>query len=301
MNKTLILGGTFGDAVAVKLAKELNAELGSVYVRRFPDNEIYVRVESDVKDRDVVYVNSLCKSPNTALVETVLTVETLAELGASRIFLVIPYMAYARQDSRFLPGEAVSIRIVSKILDSLPINSLITVDMHLHRIRDIKELFKQVKAYNVTAMEELGNYVKANYSLKNPIVVGPDEEAEQWASTVAKVLDTDYIVLKKVRKGDEEVYVTSSKADLAGRDVVIADDIISTGGTIVKTIETLKKLGAEKFLVLCTHAIFSGTALSKIYTTGQVIDVVSTDSVPNPVAKVSVAKPVAKKLKELLG
>ncbi|MEM4953588.1 MAG: ribose-phosphate pyrophosphokinase-like domain-containing protein, partial [Desulfurococcaceae archaeon] len=126
-------------------------------------------------------MNSLQRNVNESLVEIVLTIDALKDLGAKEIIAVIPYMSYARQDARFNPGEAVSIQTIAKLFSLLKIDYLITIDMHLHRISDPNRLFN-TKFYNITGVKELAKYFKKKYEIRKEetIVVGPDEEAEQW-------------------------------------------------------------------------------------------------------------------------
>ena len=287
----ICLGGSHGTHLAVKLARILNVDFDAIEVRNFPDGEIYVRIIPEVKRRTVIYVNSLALKPNQYLVETILTIETLKDLEAEKVYAVIPYMAYARQDSRFKPGEAISIEIVAKMLSNTEVDEIITVDMHLHRIEDPQKLFK-VPFHNLTAMHEIAKYIRANYKLENPIVIGPDEEAEQWAKIVAGDLGLEYDVLEKERISGEEVIVKTRELNVQGRDIIVVDDIISTGGTVVETVKALRRLGAKRFLIACTHPLLVKNAYNRIVSLG-VEDIIGTDTVLSPISKVSVAPVIA--------
>lgn len=291
IEKPICLGGSSGVHLAVKISKILNLEYGEIEVKSFPDGEIYVRIIPEVENRNIIYVNSLALKPNQNLIETLLTIETLRDLGARRILAIIPYMAYARQDSRFKPGEAISIEIVAKFLSRIGIDEIITVDMHLHRIEDPQKIFK-IPIHNITAMHEIAKYIRANYKLENPIVIGPDEEAEQWAKIVAGDLGLEYDVLEKERISGEKVIVKTRELNVRGRDIIVVDDIISTGGTVVETVKALRKLGARRFLVACTHPLLVKNAYNRIVSLG-VEDIIGTDTVLSPISKVSVAPVIA--------
>ena len=218
------------------------------------------------------------------------TLYTLRELGARKLYAIVPYMAYARQDERFKPGEVVSIRVLAELFKTIDLDGLYTFDMHLHRISDPRELFGS-RFYNLSAVKAIAEYlVGRNLVSRDTVVVGPDEEAEQWASRLAGYLGgVEYTVLEKERISDEEVRVTTKTGvSLAGKRVVIVDDIISTGGTMVETINLLKKLGAKEIIVTCIHPVLAGNALYKIMRTNP-LDIVCTDTILSPVSKVSIA------------
>ena len=301
MPKPLVLGGSAGEHIAVKLAPLLNAELGEIEVKRFPDGETYIRILPDVKGRDVIYVNSLQKGPNDLVVETLFTVATLKELGAERVIAVVPYMSYARQDERFNPGEVVSIEVLGRLFRTVEPDMIYTIDMHLHRIGDPRKVFGP-SIRNLTAVRELGKYIKRYHDTSNSVVIGPDEESEQWAKVMADELGgVEYAVLEKRRLTAEEVVIeVKGGLDVKGRDVVIVDDIISTGGTMVEAIKALYKLGARSVIVAATHMLLVGKALPKILRLSPK-DIVGTDTVLSPVSKVSVAPVVAEALREDLG
>jgi len=287
--------------VAVQLARLLGAELGGVEVQRFPDGETYVRVLSDVAGRRVVYVNSLQREPNESLVETLLTLDALRDLGASEVHAVIPYMAYARQDERFKPGEAVSIATLAKLFRAVGPDSVYTVDMHLHRISDPAALFG-ARFRNITGVRELAKYVRAHHAerVRGGVVVGPDEEAEQWARTMAEELGLEYAVLEKRRLSPTEVRIEARGADVRGRPVVIVDDIISTGGTIVEAVRVLRGMGCGEVIVACVHPLLVGRAYQRLLQLG-LADLVGTDTVLSPISRVPVAPAIAEALSEVLG
>lgn len=299
MSAIVVLGGSRAEHVAVGLAKLLKAELGEVEVTRFPDGETYIRILPDVKGCRVVYVNTLQPSPNDALTETLLTLDALRDLGAREVHAVIPYMAYARQDERFKPGEAVSIATIAKLFKSLELDAIYTVDMHLHRITDPSKLFG-AKFRNLTGVHELANYVKHRPELReNAIVIGPDEEAEQWAKIMAEDLSLDYAVLEKKRYSATEVRIEARGADVGGKKAIIVDDIISTGGTIVEAAKVLRELGASGVAVMCVHPILSGNAYAKLQKLN-LLDLAGTDAVLSPISRIPIAPAIAEALKKEL-
>ena len=286
-----IVGGSSGRALATLVARELDLKVSGVEIKRFPDGEKYLRVDEDLAGQDVVIVQSINHEPDELLFEYFLLCDTIKDLGASKVIAVLPYFAYARQDSRFNPGEAVSFKTVTKLIEYVGTTELFSVDMHQHRIERPADVFR-IPAHNLTAAPLLAEYVKAKTSLEKPIVIGPDEESEQWASTAAKVIGADHDVLEKKRLGAEKVEITTRRLDVRGRDVLLIDDIISTGGTIIEASRILKSQGARRLIVACTHPILAQNALARIYESGAEI-VVGTDTVPSPVSFVSVAPLIA--------
>jgi ribose-phosphate pyrophosphokinase len=264
-------------------------------VRRFPDGEKYLRVLSEVKDQTVAVVQSIHHTPDELLFEYLLLTDALKDLGAKRVIAFMPYFAYARQDERFKPGEALSFKTVSKLIEGVGTDEIYTIDMHQHRVIKSSEAFK-IPAHNLSAMPLLADYVKKTGKLEKPLVIGPDAEAEQWAKVAAERLGTDYDVFEKKRLGDAYVEVRPRKSSAHGRDVLIVDDIISTGGTIVEAVRILLSQGAQRVEVACTHPILAPGALAKINAAG-VQDVVGTDTVPSPISRVSVAPLIAEQLR----
>ena len=247
--RRVVIGGSSSYVLAIKLARELNTPLLETDIKRFPDGEKYVRIDGDLEGVEAIVVQSMYLTPDEYLMEYFLMVEALKDSGAKKVIGMIPYFAYARQDKRFNPGEAVSLRTVSRLIETVGTDQLFTVDMHLHRVDDMSKIFN-IPAKNLTAIPDIARYIGANLSLENPLIIGPDEEAEQWAKIAAAQLETDYDVLEKKRISSTQVEITTRELEVKNRDIVIIDDIISTGGTIAKTIEVLKKKDANRIVCL---------------------------------------------------
>ncbi|MDG7044090.1 MAG: ribose-phosphate diphosphokinase [Nitrososphaerota archaeon] len=300
-SNSVVVSGSSNRALAYRIAAALGAENGQVEIRKFPDNEKYVRIASDVKGRSVVLVQSMAFNPDEYLVESILMTAALKGAGAKAVIAAIPYLAYARQDEKFKEGEVVSIELVAKMLRSSGVDGLITVDAHRHRIIDFSSIFGG-PSIDVSVMPQLGRYaIQAGFADSNTVVIGPDGEAEPWAASAAQSMNVkDYAALKKKRFGDEEVkVVTTRDIPLKGRRVLIVDDIISTGATIVEASKLLKESGAGQISVGCAHGIYVSDALYKIYKEG-ITNVFSSDSVPNQTTRVSVAQPIADGVKAIL-
>lgn len=291
-----IIGGSSSQVLALRVAKLLQVPFIDCEYKKFPDGEKYVRIEGDVEGYEVAVIHSMHHTPDEHLIEYFLLVDTLKDLGAKRVTGVIPYFPYARQDERFNQGEALSLKTVANLIEKIGTNKVITIDIHLHRIENINEIFR-VPAENLTAMPLLAQYIKENFNLDKPLIIGPDEEAEQWAKKIASILDAEYDILEKKRISSTEVEISPRQLQPQNRNIIIIDDIISTGGTLAKTVQLLKSKGAKTIIAACTHPILVDNALKKIYKAGAET-VIATDTVPSPVSRVTVAPLIAKALRE---
>ncbi|MEM2234661.1 MAG: ribose-phosphate diphosphokinase [Desulfurococcaceae archaeon] len=295
----LVLGGSNGEHLAIELSSIGAFELGSLEVRKFPDGETYVRVLTKVDGRTVVYINSLQRNVNEAIFETILTIDALRDLGAKEVIAVIPYMSYARQDARFNPGEAISIYTLAKMFKAVKIDHLITIDMHLHRISNPSDLFG-ANFHNITGVRELAKYFERTHDIENTVVIGPDEEAEQWAKVMSEELNgLEYAVLKKTRITAEKVVIETGGVNVAGKNVIIVDDIISTGGTIIEAVKALKELGAREIMVGAVHPLLIGNAYNRLLRL-RLKDLVGTNTILSPISKVSVAPAIYSELITIL-
>ena len=280
------------------IAKELGLEPQLLSHRLFPDGETYIRFPESVKDEVVVLVQTTAPNPDRKLMQLLFMARTAKDLGASRIVAVIPYLAYARQDKRFLDGEALSFDIVLGLLESAGVNDTVLIDVHnetvLKKIRERHEM----KIHNLTAIFHLAEYLKEN-TYEGAYSLSPDLGRSELVEKVSKVMGGGFSFFMKVR--DRYTGKTTMKVknlDLEGKDVVIFDDIISSGGTMARAIQGLKDQGAGKVAAVCTHALPVPGANEKLKNAGA-DKIVATDSVESIYETVSVAKLVADFLKTL--
>jgi len=271
----LVLGFTDSDEQAAGLATALDAPRACIDIHRFPDGESRVRLPTDLPEHVV-----LCRSlhyPNEKLVELMLAAGSARALGARRVTLVAPYLCYMRQDAAFEPGESVSQRIVGGFLAGL-FDNLITVDPHLHRVPDLPSAIPAHQALAVSAAPLMAGFLSA--CCDDPMLVGPDQESEQWVETVARVAGLDYVVARKTRRGDRNVEVRLPEHDYNGLDTVLVDDLASTGRTLAGAAAALRNAGAARVDALVTHALFVGDALETLMAAG-VAELWSSDSIPH--------------------
>jgi len=286
-----IIPGSASEDLAEKISKKLDEDLVPVERERFPDGEIYVRFGEDVEDERVVIVQSTCYPPNQNYMELFFIIDGAKDLGAEKVEVVMPYFGYARQDKRFEPGEAVSLNTVAKLLENSGADEVYTMDYHPQQMEETPEVF-EIPAHNLTASNLLAEHVKENFDLKNPVVLGPDAGAENWARRAGEAIGADWDFMIKKRLGSEEVEITLPEIDVEGRDILLVDDIISTGGTMCEAIRLLKENRARDVYACCTHPVLSGDALENIMEAGA-LEIIGTDTIESEVSKVSVSSVIA--------
>ena len=280
-----------GGSSSRDLAKELANELGCQYIQaastRFPDGECYTRIDNEKLDDDVIIVQNTY--PDSNLIEMFLLQNVVKNMGAKSITLVIPYFGYARQDRIFKPGEPESAKVVSTLLD-LNCDRIYTIDIHKE---DMLRFFK-CKSKDLKAAEAIAEYFKD----KNiDIVMSPDIGAAGRAKDVGTRLGVAYDFLEKTRLSGTEVKIKPASSDCNGKNILIVDDIIATGGTIIAATAQLKEAGAKSVTVACTHGVFVNNAIERL--TGSSLDgVLCCNTLENAVSHISVAKIIANALRE---
>lgn len=249
---------------ALSLAKRLDAEMGAVTLRRFPDGETYVRIETPVTGRETILVCTLSR-PDEKMLPLLLTAATAKDLGATRVGLVAPYLAYMRQDARFQPGEGITSRYIARLL-SQAVDWLVTVDPHLHRYRSLAEVYS-VPTRVVRAAPLIAQWIRNHVS--SPVVVGPDGESAQWAQVVADEAGAPSVVLNKTRRGDRDVEVSFPDAERwKGYTPVVVDDLISTAHTMIETVGHVKRAGLPAPICVAVHAVFAERAYADLVAAG---------------------------------
>ncbi len=258
---------------ARKLADALDMPCHIIQCHRFPDGENKITLPFELPGQ-VIFCRSL-NQPNEKLLEMLLTARTARELGAQNLTLVAPYLCYMRQDMAFQPGEAVSQPIVGSFLAEL-FDSVITVDPHLHRIQYLGQAVPARRAVSLSATNLMAEFLRDKFD--DPILLGPDSEAEQWVSVVASPSQWMYGVCNKIRHGDKDVEIALPELDFDGRTVVLIDDIASSGQTLAVAAKNCLAKNAAHVDVLVTHALFAGDCEQRLIQAG-VRNIWSSDSV----------------------
>jgi ribose-phosphate pyrophosphokinase len=280
----IIVSGSASVSLSKNLANEMGVRLANVESRRFPDDECYVRIHDSLDGEDVVMVQT--SYPDEKLIELFLLQDSIKEFDVGKLVTVIPYYGYARQDKKFNEGEPISAKTLAKHIQ-LSTDSMITVDIHEEGILN----WFDIPAKNISGMPQLGAYLK---DLAPDMIIAPDKGAQELAKMVAGVIGCEWDYLEKTRIDGETVQMKAKNLSVSERKVVIVDDIIATGGTIVKATEQLKSQGAKEVSAACTHGLFAKNALSRLQ--GVCDRVISTDTIENEASYVSVAKEIAKVL-----
>ncbi len=264
------------EAPGLALAAALGVPFGLVRGHRFPDGELLPTVPSPPST--VIVYRSLDR-PNDALMELILAAEAWRRLGARRLVLVAPYLAYMRQDAAFQPGQAISQRAVAGLL-SRTFDRLVTVNAHLHRTRDLTAVFT-IPADSLSAADAVASWL-AECGTRGAVLAGPDEESAPLVRATAEALGADWLTFEKHRRGDRDVRLALDHAErLRGRPVVLLDDICSSGATLAAAARRALDAGAAEVRVVVIHALFDRAAAELLRAAG-VAEVVSTFAVPHP-------------------
>lgn len=272
----LLLGFPSYRRPAQRLAQRAGLAYADVGVHAFPDGESLVRLPEQLPPRVVLCVS--LNEPNSRLVELELAAATALTLGAERLTLVAPYLCYMRQDAAFHPGEAVSQRIVGRLL-ARHFDTLVTVDPHLHRTRSLNEAVPVRRAISRSATSVMAQWLQRRTD--RPLLIGPDEESAQWVGALAAASGLGYGVARKTRRGDRDVQVELPDLAFAGRHVVLVDDVASTGNSLAEAARGLLARGAASVGAVVTHALFVEDAVPRLRAAG-VGEICSTDSVLHP-------------------
>ena len=298
----LIIGGSASQKLAANVAKELGETLCPLETKKFPDGERYVRIKGEV-EKNVTVIQSTGFPQDENLIELLFILRTLKDLGAEHIKVVVPYLGYGRQELRFKDGEAISAQLVSNLIEESGADEFISINLHEDSVRD----FFNIPTANLSAMPPIAEYIADK--VENPIIIAPDKGALGFAEEIAEILGCNCTYMSKVRLGPDKVEtrIVDVQCDFDSEDLdkvkkdskvnmVIIDDIIATGGTIVNAIGILKEHGAKSVDVCCVHPVLVNDAVLKIMAAGA-RDLSSTDTLTSDVSSISVAKLIADALR----
>ncbi|HVV65956.1 MAG TPA: ribose-phosphate diphosphokinase [Rhizomicrobium sp.] len=283
------------DAMAAKLCEAAGGDLCAIEARAFPDGETYLRLAGEIEGRSLALVCTLAR-PNDKILPLLFAADAARDLGARRIGLVAPYLAYMRQDRRFRPGEAVTSRPFATLVSGA-FDWLVAVDPHLHRYSSLGDIY-DIPARALHAGALLARWIAAN--VDDPFIVGPDEESAQWVAEVAQDSGCAFAVLRKQRLGDREVTIAARDLERIGdKTPVLIDDIVSSGETMIAAIAAVARASSRAPVCLAVHGIFADEAVARIEATGA--RVVSTNTAPNARGAIDVAPLLAPAIIDLAG
>ena len=294
MNNIIIFSFPGNKRFAHLLANKLHIEEGRFIIKRFPDGESYVRINSSVRGKIVILFCTL-NNPDKKILSLMFTAQTFKELGAKKIILISPYLPYMRQDKRFEAGEAVTSRLFAKFLSNW-VDYLITIDPHLHRVHHLSSIYS-IPVLTLHATNEIAQWIKVN--IQFPFLVGPDSESKQWVSEIANHIKAPYIICEKHRVSAHEVEMKVPLLSLTNETIIILDDIISTGSSMLAILKQLSGQGNKHVICLAIHPLFNKTTKDKLISLGAK-EIITCNTIQDTSNKINITELIAIHLKKLL-
>ncbi len=271
-----ILSGTSNPRLSNQISKQLKLKLINTNIKRFADGEIYIEINENIRGNSVFVIQSTSTPANDNLMELLLCIDALRRSSAKNITAVIPYFGYARQDRKVAPRTSISAKVVSNLITNAGANRIVTVDLHAGQIQG----FFDIPVDNLFTTPLFARYIKKKFKAKKLICVSPDIGGVQRTRGLATKIKADLAIIDKRRPVPGKSEVMNIIGDVRGKNCIIVDDIIDSGGTIVNAVEALKKAGALDVYVFITHAVLSGDAAEKIKKS-KIKKLIITDSIDN--------------------
>jgi len=274
MDKLAIFSGTGNKALTENICRELGVSLGGCDVGRFSDGETRVRIDENVRGKDVFIVQSTCYPANDNMMELLIMMDAFKRASARRITAVLPYFGYARQDRKDQSRVPITAKLIANLLDRAGADRILTIDLHAGQIQG----FFDIPLDHLYAVRIFSEYFSAK-KIKDMVVVSPDVGGIKMARAYAKRLEAGLAIVDKRRVSDVESEVMHIMGDVKGKNVVMVDDIVATAGSIVEAAAALKRNGAKDIYVAITHAVLSGPAIERIKGS-EINELVVTDTIP---------------------
>ena len=295
MNGMSIFCGNANQKLAEDICQRLSMPITEVLVGRFSEGEIRVQIKENIRGKDVFIIQPTCPPTNENLMELLILIDAARRASAKRITAVIPYYGYARQDRKDQPRVPITAKLVANLIYAAGTNRVLCMDLHANQIQG----FFDIPVDHLYAINVLCDYF-INKKLKNMVVVSPDVGGLKMARAYAKRLGADLAIVDKRRASPEKTEVMHVLGNVRGKNAIMVDDIIATGGSMIEAAEVLRKKGVKSLYAAVSHGILSGPALERIRNCSVLKEVVITDSIPlknpdkNPKVKVlSVAQLLA--------
>tara|TARA_Y100001970_G_scaffold256373_1_gene334047 strand:+ start:1315 stop:2247 length:933 start_codon:yes stop_codon:yes gene_type:complete len=271
-----ILSGTSNPSLSKSISKHLKLKLVNTNIKKFADGEIYVEINENIRGNSVFVIQATATPANDNLMELLLCIDALRRSSAKNITAVIPYFGYARQDRKVVPRTSISAKLVSNLITNAGAHRVVTVDLHAGQIQG----FFDMPVDNLFTTPIFARYIRKNIKSKNLICVSPDAGGIERTRGLATKIKADLAIIDKRRPEPGKSKVMNIVGDVQGKDCIIVDDIIDSGGTIVNAADALVKKGAKNVYVFVTHAVLSGDAISKLQKS-KIKKLVITDSIDN--------------------
>ncbi|MDC6482522.1 ribose-phosphate pyrophosphokinase [Pelagibacteraceae bacterium] len=271
-----ILSGTSNPRLSKEISKKLKSKLVNTNIKRFADGEIYIEINENIRGNSVFVIQSTSNPANDNIMELLLCIDALRRSSAKNITAVIPYFGYARQDRKVAPRTSISAKVVSNLITNAGANRIVTVDLHAGQIQG----FFDIPVDNLFTTPLFARYIKKKFKSKNLVCVSPDVGGVQRTRGLATKIKADLAIIDKRRPAPGKSQVMNIIGEVKGKNCIIVDDIIDSGGTIVNAVEALKKAGAIDVYVFITHAVLSGEAAEKIKKS-KIKKLIITDTIDN--------------------
>jgi ribose-phosphate pyrophosphokinase len=271
-----ILSGTSNPRLSKEISKKLKLKLINTNIKRFADGEIYIEINENIRGNSVFVIQSTSNPANDNIMELLLCIDALRRSSAKNITAVIPYFGYARQDRKVAPRTSISAKVVSNLITNAGANRIVTVDLHAGQIQG----FFDIPVDNLFTTPLFARYIKKKFKTKNLVCVSPDVGGVQRTRGLATKIKADLAIIDKRRPEPGKSEVMNIIGEVKGKNCIIVDDIIDSGGTIVNAVEALKKAGAIDVYIFITHAVLSGDAAKKIQKS-KIKKLIITDTIDN--------------------
>jgi ribose-phosphate pyrophosphokinase len=271
-----ILSGTSNPRLSKEISRKLKSKLINTNIKRFADGEIYIEINENIRGNSVFVIQSTSTPANDNIMELLLCIDALRRSSAKNITAVIPYFGYARQDRKVAPRTSISAKVVSNLITNAGANRIVTVDLHAGQIQG----FFDIPVDNLFTTPLFARYIKKKFKSKNLVCVSPDVGGVQRTRGLATKIKADLAIIDKRRPAPGKSQVMNIIGEVKGKNCIIVDDIIDSGGTIVNAIEALKQAGAIDVYVFITHAVLSGDAARKIEKS-KIKKLIITDTIDN--------------------
>jgi len=301
MSEISIITGNANPSLAKEICDQLDINLTEALVSRFSEGEIRVKIEGNVRGKDVFIIQPTCRPVNENFMELLILIDAVKRASARRVTAVIPYYGYARQDRKDQPRVPITAKLVANLITSAGASRVLTMDLHASQIQG----FFDIPVDHLYAINTICEYFLEK-QMKNLVVVSPDAGGIRMARAYAKKLSTGLAIVDKRRDSPEKTEVMHILGDVKGKNVILVDDIIATGSSLMEAIEELKRRGAIDVYAAVSHGVLSGNALQKVNDSRALKEVVITNSIPlpepekNPKIKVlSIASLLAEAIKRI--
>ena len=271
-----ILSGTSNPRLSKEISRKLKSKLINTNIKRFADGEIYIEINENIRGNSVFVIQSTSNPANDNILELLLCIDALRRSSAKNITAVIPYFGYARQDRKVAPRTSISAKVVSNLITNAGANRIVTVDLHAGQIQG----FFDIPVDNLFTTPLFARYIKKKFKSKNLVCVSPDVGGVQRTRGLATKIKADLAIIDKRRPAPGKSQVMNIIGEVKGKNCIIVDDIIDSGGTIVNAVAALKKAGAIDVYVFITHAVLSGEAAEKIKRS-KIKKLIITDTIDN--------------------